>query len=100
MKCNLAHILRIGEISTILGIIAHWGNKYYLAEILRIYCALDKEVQSWAYIMHKERILHKSCALTKESPKLRKYCTSNVQLPHLAQNRISPLRHTVSKALA
>ena len=61
-KYNLAHILRIGEISTILC----------------IYCALEKEVQSCANLAHILRIeeiskiLCKSCALEKEEGVRRK----------------------------
>ena len=58
---NPSHILLIGEITTILNkscaYIAHWRNKYNLEHILHIYCALEREVQSCAYIAHLERIL-------------------------------------------
>ena len=59
------------------AIFAHWGEKYNLAQILHIYFALEKEVQSCAYIAHwgnkynlahtlsigeRSTILCKSCA--------------------------------------
>ena len=67
-KCNIVHILRIGEISTILHkscvYIAHWGNKYNLAQIwgnkynlaqiLGICCPLRRE--SCANLVHLLRI--------------------------------------------
>ena len=34
------------------AIFAYWGEKYNLAQIWRIFCALEKEVQSCAYIEH------------------------------------------------
>ena len=84
---NLAHILHIEERGKILhkscayiaywrnnynlrkscAYIAYWRNKYNLVQILCIYCALEKEVQSCtnlAYILHIGEIttiLHKSC---------------------------------------
>ena len=74
---NLAHILCIGEISTILHIscvyIAHWGKKYNLAQILRIYCALGENL---AHILRID--------------------TSNAQLAHLTQNTIRLLPETPS----
>ena len=78
---NLAHILRIGERSTVLRksctYIAHWRNDYSLVHILHIgerstilhkSCAMEKEVQSCTYIAHwrKKYNLGKSCALEKE----------------------------------
>ena len=68
---NLAHILRIGEITTILrkscAYIAHWRNNYNLAQILHIYCALEKEVQSCANLAYNlVQILRIYCALEKE----------------------------------
>ena len=84
---NLAYILCIGEISTILckscAYIAHWGNKYNLAQTLRIYCASGKELQ---YIAHILRIGRESCANLAH---ILRIDTSNAQLAHLAQNTIS-----------
>ena len=69
---NLAHILRIGEISTMLRIycalekevqscanLAHILCIGEISTILRIYCALEKEVQSCA--LGNKLILCKSC---------------------------------------
>ena len=59
------HILHIGERSTILrkscAYIAHWGNKYNLAHILRI----EKEVQAYANPAHILRIEERSTILRK-----------------------------------
>ena len=53
---NLAHILRFQEISTMLlkscAYIAHGKNNYNLAQILHIYCPLEKEVPFCANLVH------------------------------------------------
>ena len=90
---NLAHILRIGEISTY---IAHWRNKYNLAQIMRIYCALEKQVQSCENLAHilrigeRSTILRKSCAYIAHWGKkynfaqiLRIYCGLGENLAHI-----------------
>ena len=72
---HVALELRIGERSTILhkscAYIAHWRNKYTLAQILRIgerkynlAHILHIGRESCAYIAHWERILRIYCALT------------------------------------
>ena len=80
---NLAHILRIGEISTY---IAHWRNKYNLAQIVRIYCALGKGAQSCANLPHilhigeRSTILHKFCGYIADWERiLRIYSALNIQ---------------------
>ena len=55
-KYNLAQILRIGQRGTILYIYCALENKYNLAQILRIYWALEKSVQSCANLAHMLRI--------------------------------------------
>ena len=101
------HVLRIGEITTFLrkscAYIAHWRKKYNLVQILCIYCALGKEVQSCTNLPHilcigeRSTILHKSCTNLAH---ILRIDTSNAQvahLAHLAQNTISPLLDHVTE---
>ena len=118
MPAIFAHWERSTILSKSYAYIAHWRKKCNLVQILRIYCALEKEVQSCANFAHILRIgeyynlaqnLHTYSALGKEVQSCanlahilrigRESCanlahilrtdTSNAQLAHLAQNTIS-----------
>ena len=97
---NLAHILRIGERSTILrkscAYIAHRGNKYNLAHILRIGERSTILRKFCAYIAHwgNKYDLAQILRIARESwanfAHILRIDTSNAQFAHLAQNTISP----------